>query len=67
MRQKTVPLSCTVPDQMERYIAWLLAAGLHGETRSAVVARMICAGVAAHVPPEIVRDVTRNGGGAPPS
>lgn len=51
MKRKAVRLSCTVHGKVGAYIDWLLAQGMYGETRSAVVKRMLCNGIIEALPP----------------
>lgn len=57
-KNKTMRFSCTASKQIDCYLRWLLDGGLHGNTRSEVVARMLCDGIAQHVPVEIIRAFT---------
>lgn len=68
MKKNTpIRLACTVSAQVDYYVRWLLAGGLHGNSRAEVVARLVCEGIRQAVPEEVVRKFTASFSNADPS
>jgi hypothetical protein len=57
-KNKPMRFACTASKQIDMYLRWLLDSGLYGNTRSEVVARMLCDGIRQHVPPDVIREFT---------